>query len=180
MSLLALSLASLLIGRQVPKKGDCPPQRIETFTLLIRQANGDIRLILGSIKARLSTEDVSCWAATGNKAMMLELAKRLESGDGIAADPERAEDLYERAAAYVSGTTYIYSPGFGKVPGRVMPVRIGPDIPGLPEAKFRRALMHVEGRAVKANPRKGFKWLKELAKGGYAPAVERLRSLPRT
>jgi TPR repeat protein len=178
--LTAASLGSLLLGNAQPRKGDCPPQRVQSYTLLIQQANDDIAIILASIKARLDTQDVACWAATGDKAMMLELAKRLESGDGIPADPERAEDLYERAAAYVSGTTYIYSPGFGKVPGRVMPVRIGPDIPGLPEAKFRRALMHVEGRAVKANPRKGFKWLKELAKGGYAPAVERLRSLPRT
>jgi TPR repeat protein len=179
MSLLALSLASLLVGKPIPKKGDCPPQRVETFTLLIRQANGDIRIILASIKARLDTQDVACWAATGDKAMMLELAKRLESGDGITADPERAEDLYERAAAFVSGTTYIYVPGVGKSPGYVMPVRVGQDIPGMPEAKFRRALMHVEGRAVKANPRKGLKWLKELAKAGYGPAVQRLSSLPR-
>jgi TPR repeat protein len=180
MSLIAASLAALLVGTKAPKKGDCPPQRIQSYTLLIREANGDIRIILASIKTRLSTEDVACWAATGDKAMMLELAKRLEKGDGIAADPERAEDLYERAAAFISGTSYIYVPGVGKAPGYVMPVRVGQDSPGLPEAKFRRALMHVEGRAAKPNPRRGFKWLKELAKGGYGPAVKRLSSLPRT
>jgi TPR repeat protein len=179
MSLIAASLAALLVGTKPPKRGECPPQRVQSYTLLIREASGDIRIILAHIKTRLSTEDVACWAATGDKTMMLELGKRLEAGDGIAADPERAEDLYERAAAFISGTIYVYSPGFGKVPGRVMPLRTGPDIPGLPEAKYRRALMHIEGRAMKANPRRGFKWLKELAKGGYRPAAERLAALPR-
>lgn len=180
MSLIAASLAAFLLGSKPIKKQDCPLPRQQAIALLLQEGNGDVTVIIARIKARLTTEDVACWAATGDRAVMLELAKRLETGDGVPLDAERAEDLYEQAAAFVSGTTYIYSPPVGKSPGMVMPVRIGPDIPGLPEAQFRRALMHIEGRAVKSSPGKGFKLMKALAKRGYQPAIDKLAALPRT
>ena len=162
------------------KNVECPPQRQQWVTLLRAEADGDIALLVARITERLSTEDVACWAATGDKPMMLELAKRLEAGDGIALDRERAEDLYREAARTISGTIYAYSPRVGKSPGQVIPIRTRPDVPGLPEARFRLALMHVEGRAPKPRLRRGFKWLHALAKEGYPPAIAYLARAPKT
>lgn len=180
--LLAVALGGSILGSLfgLGKKVECPEPRQQQIAVLLAKANGDVTIILARMTERLSTEDVACWAATRDKPMMLELAKRLESGDGVAEDRERAEDLYQAAAAFVSGTTYVYSPPVGKSPGQVIPIRIGPDVPGLPEATYRRALMHIEGRAVEPRPRKGFKWLRELAKRGYAPAIDYLARAPRT
>ena len=178
-----LALALLIAAAASPavaKRPACPEPRARQIALLVADANGDIALIVGRIKERLSTEDVACWAARGDKPMLLELAKRLESGDGVARDVERAEDLYVSAAATKFGTIWIYSPGVGKSPGTVMPMRMGPDIPGFPEAAYRRALMHIEGRAAKPSPRKGYSILRKLAKTGYAPAAAYLARLPRT
>lgn len=58
--------------------------------------------------------------------------------------------------------------------------RTGPDVPGLPEGDYRRALMHVEGRANKAKFRKGMKILERLAKTGFAPARERIEAMQRS
>lgn len=174
-------LSLLLIATPAAaKRPACPEPRARHIALLVADANGDIALIVAHIRERLSTEDVACWAARGDKPMLLELAKRLETGDGIAQDAERAEDLYAAAARPVLGTIYVYSPGVGKSPGMVLPIRTGPDVPGLPEAAYRRALMHIEGRAKKPSPRKGFAILKKLAKSGYGPAVARLAALPKT
>ncbi|WP_326408103.1 sel1 repeat family protein [Sphingomonas sp.] len=162
------------------KRPACPDPRARQIALLVADTNGDVTLIVARIRDRLSTEDAACWAARGDKPMLLELAKRLETGDGIAQDVERAEDLYQAAARPTVGTIYVYSPGVGKSPGMVLPVRTGPDVPGLPEAAYRRALMHIEGRAAKPSPRKGFSILRKLAKSGYAPAVARLAALPHT
>jgi len=178
--LVALPLLLLAAAPALAKQPACPEPHAQRIALLVTNANGNIALIVARIRERLSTEDVACWAARGDKSMLLELAKRLETGDGIAQDVERAEDLYISAAATKLGTIYVYSPGVGKSPGRVMPIRTGPDVPGLPEAAYRRALMHIEGRAAKPLPRKGFSILKKLAKSGYAPAVARLAALPRT
>jgi TPR repeat protein len=177
-----LALILLLAGASpaVAKRSACPDPRARQIAVLVADASGDVALIVARIKERLSTEDVACWAARGDKPMLLELAKRLESGDGIARDVERAEDLYVSAAATKFGTIYIYTPGVGKSPGRTIPMRMGPDVPGLPEAAYRRALMHIEGRAAKPSPRKGYSILRKLAKNGYAPAAAYLERLPKT
>lgn len=178
--LLAFSLLLLAGAPAFAKRTPCPEPRAQRIALLVANANGDIALIVANIRERLSKEDVACWAERGDKRMILELAKRLEAGDGVAQDSERAEDLYISAAAAKIGTIYVYSPGVGKSPGQVIPIRTGPDVPGLPEAAYRRALMHIEGRAAKPSLRKGFSILKRLAKNGYAPAIDRLNALPRT
>jgi TPR repeat protein len=181
MKIRLFALALLLFGTPgFARRPACPEPRARQIALLLANTNGDIALIVARITERLGTEDVACWAEKGDKPMILELAKRLETGDGIAKDVERAEQLYAIAAAPKLGTIYVYSPPVGKSPGQVMPIRTGPDIPGLPEANFRRALMHIEGRAAKPSPRKGFAMLKKLAKAGYGPAVERLRLMPST
>lgn len=176
----ALAALALIASPGAAKRPSCPPERADTLVALIRATDGDMALIVARIPRRLSTEDVECWAATGDKRMMIELGKRLEVGTGIDQDVERAEQLFEHAADLVSGNLAIYVPGFGGKPGYVMFHRIRPDVPGLPEGDYRRALMHIEGRAAKPKPKKGFKLLDRLAKDGYPPAIERLAALVRT
>lgn len=173
----ALAAALWLAPLPAAAKPACAPAQVERVTALIRDAVGDMHLILATIRGRMTTEQVRCWAATGDRRMMTELARRLEAGDGIARDPERAEDLYKIAATPKPGTLWIYVPGVGGQPGRVMPHTIGPGEPGLPEAAYRRALMHIEGRAARPSYRKGLKLLKQAADGGYPPARARYAAI---
>ncbi|SNS29896.1 hypothetical protein SAMN06295912_10430 [Sphingomonas laterariae] len=166
--------AALILFSATPAAAkSCPPAEVERFSALIRDADGNVRLILATIRGRMTTDQVRCWAATGDRKMMVELGRRLEHGDGIARDAERAEELYKAAATPKLGTLWVYTPGVGGQPGRVMPIRTGPDEPGLPAAAFARALMHIEGRAARPSYAKGMKILKELSESGHAPARAR-------
>jgi TPR repeat protein len=76
-------------------------------------------------------------AQIGDKQAQLELGMRYEAGLGVVRDLGRAKWLYASAAAPSGGTMWIYVPGVGKSRGSVMPVNMGPHLPGLPEAKAR-------------------------------------------
>ncbi|ARS26637.1 SEL1-like repeat protein [Sphingomonas sp. KC8] len=178
----AVIMALLAYPQPVSAKS-CPPEQVERIAALIRDARGDIHLILGTIRGRMGTEQVRCWAATGDRKMMTELGRRLETGDGISRDVERAEDLYKAAATPKNGTIWIYTPGVSGQPGRVISHRIGADEPGLPQAAYARAMMHIEGRAARPSYRKGLKLLQKLAESGYDPARTRYDAImagPRT
>jgi hypothetical protein len=109
----------------------------------------------------------------GNKHAALELGRQYEEGSGVPQDMQRAAQLYRFAASFTSGTTYIYSPPVRKGgSGRVMPLRVGMDQPGLPEAKYRLALLHLRGTGVKFDVKRAIKLLNEAATQGYAPASE--------
>ena len=155
----------------------CPPERVARFAAIIADAGGNVALVVATLRGRMPTGDVQCWAATGDRRMQVELGRRLEAGDGIERDVAAAEALYKAAGEFRSGMLYIYTPGVGTSGGRVMPLRTGPDDPGLPEAVFARALLHIEGRAARPDYRRGLKLLTALAKGGYAPAVAKLAEL---
>ncbi len=162
------------------KSPPCDPPEVARLMALIEDAHGDRALILATIRLRLSTPQLTCWAArTGDKAMLLDLATRYEAGDDIPQDVMRAEALYASAAMPIPGTTFIYSPKVGNSPGRVIPIRTGPDIPGRPEGDYRRGRMHIEGRAAKPSYRRGVKWIARAAKAGYGPAQARLAELGR-
>lgn len=77
----------------------------------------------------------------------------------------------------MSGTTYVYSPGVGKSPGRVLPLRVGPDRAGLPEAKRRLAELYLTGRGLEQDHDKAVALLREAADAGDARAADRLRAL---
>ncbi|TRW14543.1 sel1 repeat family protein [Glacieibacterium frigidum] len=172
--MLRLAVAALLLvpGVATAKRAACPPAQTERIAAIIADAAGNIGLLVATFRGRMPTEDVRCWAATGDKRMQWELGRRLENGDGIARDVAAAEELYEAAGAARLGTIYVYSPGINGAAGTVLPIRTGPDVTGLPEAQVSRALLHIEGRAAKPNYRKGRKILERLAKAGHTPAIE--------
>ena len=158
----------------------CPQAQVEEFAALFRDSAGNVALLVARVRHRLETEDVMCWAKQGDKAMVLELGKRFETGDGVNRDVRRAELLYTLAAASAGGVIFIYSPGLNGQSGRVFPVSTGPIVPGLPEGNYRRALLHIEGRAFKPSPRKGLKIIGKLARSGYQPAIDYLAKLQRS
>jgi len=78
-----------------------------------------------------------------------------------------------RAATANPAYTHIYAPGACVgCPVTVMLLPNANAAPGLPEAELALALMHVEGRAVPSDPRRGLRAIDRLAKRGFAPAVE--------
>ncbi len=120
---------------------------------------------------------LECQASRGDKAAQLAFAERLEAGDGVAADPARAARLYRQAAASTSGSRFIYVPGVDKKPGYVLPVRSGPDRPGLVEAQYRLGLMYLEGRGVGADRNRGLSLIRRAAKAGSAQAKAELEAM---
>lgn len=116
-----------------------------------------------------------CRAAVGEKQAQLELGRAYEEGTVIVQDLRHAVRLYEAAASPTSGTTYVYSPPVGKEKaGRVIPVRVGPDRPGLSEAKLRLARMYLTGRGVRLDRDRGIRLLRQAAREGSALAQAEL------
>ena len=176
----ALAAAALLLAGSPAHAGKaCPPAEERYIAGLLVTAGGNVALFIASFRGPMTTAHVECLARRGDKAMVLELGRRYEAGLGVAADVERAEELYAAAARTIPGTIAVYVPGVGKAPGRVQMIRTGPTKPGLPEANYRRAMMHIEGRARKPSFRKGLKLLKQSAKADYAPAAEMLQKIKR-
>ena len=97
----------------------------------------------------------------------MELGKAYEGGAGVPQNYARAADLYRAAAAFSSGTTYVYSPPVGKSAGRVIPIRTGTDQAGLPEAKYRLALLYASGRGVEQDEERAREMIEDAAKAGY-------------
>jgi TPR repeat protein len=125
---------------------------------------------------------LECRSMAGDKLAQLALGRRYEDGHGVKRSPQRAAALYRQAAAFTSGTTYIYSPPVGKAPGSVIPVRTGPDQPGLAEAKYRLALLHLSGKGARFDIKKARTLLSEAGAQGFLPArlkLEELDRLPR-
>lgn len=121
---------------------------------------------------------LQCRAALGDKLAQLELGVAFEEGQGVAVDLKRAASLYRSAAAPISGTTYIYSPPVGKEKaGRVIPVRVGPDRPGLVEAKVRLARLYLAGRGVKLDRNRAAALLGQAARAGSEEATALLADL---
>lgn len=80
-------------------------------------------------------------AKGGDRHAMLHLGIAFEEGRGLPRDLKKARKLYRMAAADSGGTMWIYVPGVGNAPGRVMPFDRGPFVPGLAEAKERLSAM---------------------------------------
>lgn len=112
-----------------------------------------------------------CRADAGEKQAQLQLGRRYEEGIGVKPDPSRAAALYRAAAAFNSGTIYVYSPPVGNAPGTVIPVTTGPAEQGLPEALYRLGVMHLDGRGVRFDYRRGLALIDKAAAAGFAPAV---------
>ena len=127
--------------------------------------------------ASTSDEALQCLAGRGDKSAQLELGIRYDEGRGVAADPARAASLYAAAAAFTSGTIFIYSPPVGASPGRTLPYRTGPDQSGLPEAMYRLALLRLEGRGVAQDSAKARQLLERSAQAGNQQAASKLAAI---
>ncbi|PSJ40782.1 SEL1-like repeat protein [Allosphingosinicella deserti] len=92
---------------------------------------------LGAGAADPALQALAARAQAGDKTAQLELGIRYQEGRGVPRDLGLAKRLYLGAAAPSGGTTWIYVPGVSKSRGSVMPVNMGPHVPGLPEAKER-------------------------------------------
>ena len=101
---------------------------------------------------------LQCRAEQGNKGAQLELGIAYETGAGVAPDLALAARFYKQAATPTSGTTYVYSPGVGQAPAQVLPIRTGPDQPGLNEAMLRLARLYELGLGVRRDPAKAARW----------------------
>jgi TPR repeat protein len=110
---------------------------------------------------------LTCRAASGSKQAQLRLGKAYETGSGVAIDLKRAATLYRAASRPTSGTTYVYSPGVGKSRGQVLPLRTGPDTPGLPEATYRLGLMYRDGRGVSRDVERGERLIARAIAAGF-------------
>ena len=93
-------------------------------------------------------------AASGDKWAQLELGIRFEEGRGVPMDWRRAARLYRMAAAQSGGTTMIYVPPVRRGgTGSVMPMSLGPVVPGLAEARARLEALR-KRRAAEGTPRR--------------------------
>ncbi len=112
----------------------------------------------------------SCRAHQGNISAQLALANAYFEGDGMEQDYKKAVRWYKRAAAYRSGTTYVYSaPVGGENHGRVLPVQTGTASAGSLEAKYQLSRIYREGIGVEKNEEKARKWLERAERQGVDP-----------
>lgn len=115
---------------------------------------------------------LTCLSESGSKSAQLELGKAYEAGSEVTADLKRAASLYRAASQPTSGTTYVYSPAVGKSLAQVLPVRAGPDQPGLPEAMYRLGLMYRDGRGVQRDEERARRLIAEATAAGFRPSNE--------
>jgi TPR repeat protein len=163
---LALLAASAAGGCATTPPPQCDAPRYEQLIATIPLGADAVLALIGPV--RLTDAAVECLALLGSKPMQYELGRRLEADD-----PARAQRLFAAAATANPAYTQIYAPGACVgCPGTVMLLPNANAAPGLPEAELALALMHVEGRAVLSDPRRGLRAIDRLAKRGFAPAVE--------
>lgn len=136
----------------------------------VEQADGKvtIRYIYADEAVRLP--HLQCRADRGERAAMVELARALETGDGLARDDVHAAALYEKAAQDRPAFTSIYAPpmrlgGSGQVV--MMPNSDGG--PGNAEAKYRLGRMLVEGRGIGQDVERGQTLIAAAQRQGFQP-----------
>lgn len=107
---------------------------------------------------RVGTPLLQCLADLGDKEAQFALGRAYEEGAGVPRDYRRAAKLYRAAASPTSGIIYVYSPGVGEAPSQVMPLRSGPDRPGLAQAARGLARLYERGLGVEPDPEKAALW----------------------
>ena len=76
-------------------------------------------------------EDEARESSLRGRAAARVLGERYERGEGVAADVRKAVSWYRAAGLVVPQAHYVYSPGFGRVPGTVLAIgSAGPVTPG--------------------------------------------------
>lgn len=113
---------------------------------------------------------LQCRADQGDRTAMVELARALETGSGVARDDSHAAALYEKAAQDRPTSTSIYSPPvrLGGA-GQVMMVPNADGGPGNAEAKYRLGHMLIEGRGIARDADRGRQLIAEAERQGFQP-----------
>lgn len=121
---------------------------------------------------------LTCESDRGSAIAARELAYRYEMGIGVAANQERAAQLYARAAAEVPAFTQVYAPPVtlgGR--GSVVLIPNPAGTRGDAEAQYRLARMYLEGRGVVPDQARAMRLLGMAARQNHPAAAEALRSL---
>jgi len=145
-----------------------------------------------SYAAGASFDEVKCRARYGDKNAQFALGAIFEAGEyqliqarpggetlsatqKIEPDLARAVRWYKMSAAFISGKNSIWVPEAGNVPGHVMSVNSGPDVPGNSSAMYRLGVIYAEQH--KGKEKTAIKWLKRAVKAGHREARVMLAAL---
>lgn len=165
--LLALSLLTGCATPRVPVS--CAGLR-GVGAVPITDASGVTRIRYTYADETVRLPHLQCRADQGERLAMVELARALETGEGVARDDVRAAALYEKAAQDRPAFTSIYSPpvrlgGSGQV--TMIPNTDGG--PGDAEAKYRLGQMLVEGRGIGQDVTRGQELMAAAQRQGFHP-----------
>ena len=123
-----------------------------------------------------SFEELTCGADRGDPSAQLALGVRYEKGEGVAADPARAAQLYARAERTITRLVMLNSPPTRS--GRFSVTRMSGNRPlpiALAEARYRLGRLYWDGRGVKKDRGYGRRLLIDSARQDYAPAIAVLK-----
>ncbi len=137
----------------------------------ITDASGVTRIRYTYADETVRLPHLQCRADQGERAAMVELARALEAGEGVARNHVRAAVLYENAAQDRPAFNSIYSPPVrlgGS--GQVMMIPNTDGGPGDAEAKYRLGQMLVEGRGIGQDVARGQKLIEAAIQQGYTPS----------
>ncbi len=166
---LLLTLATLLLATAADASSSCPDSA--------RLSNGKrFALSSSSEAAAKSIDELTCGADRGDPSAQLALGVRYEMGEGVAADPARAAQLYAQAERTIALLVTLNSPPTraGRF-GATRPSGNRPPPLALAEARYRLGLLYWDGRGVKQDRGYGRRLLIEAGQQNYEPALAALR-----
>jgi TPR repeat protein len=123
-----------------------------------------------------SLDELTCGADRGDPSAQLALGVRYEKGEGVAADPARAAQLYAQAERTITRLVMLNSPPTRS--GRFGVTRMSGNRPlpiALAEARYRLGRLYWDGRGVKRDRGYGRRLLIDSARQDYAPAIAVLK-----
>lgn len=139
-------------------------------TVPIEDASGTTRIRYTYANEAVRLPHLQCRADQGERAAIMELARALETGDGVTRDDARAASFYEKAAQDRPAFTSIYSPPVRlSGAGQVLMIPNPDGGPGSAEAKYRLGRMLVEGRGVGTNVERGQDLIAAAERQGFQP-----------
>jgi TPR repeat protein len=128
------------------------------------------------IASSKSFEELTCFADRGDPSAQLALGVRYEKGEGVAADPARAAQLYAQAERTITRLVMLNSPPTRS--GRFSVTRMSGNRPlpiALAEARYRLGRLYWDGRGVKRDRGYGRRLLIDSARQDYEPAIAVLK-----
>lgn len=161
---------SLLTGCATPKvPASCAGLR-GVGAVPITDASGVTRIRYTYADETVRVPHLQCRADQGQRSAMIELARALETGEGVTHDDVRAAALYEKAAQDRPAFTSIYSPPVRLGgPGQVVMIPNPDGGPGDAEAKYRLGQMLVEGRGIGQDVTRGQELMAAAQRQGFHP-----------